>query len=59
MYKFEFGRDMRNAFWFSFGIELFDVQILWVDFATLALCAIYQAFYRNPVISKTDKFTWP
>ncbi len=32
---------------------------MWVDFATLALCAVYQAFYRNPVMSKTDKFTWP
>jgi len=51
MYKFEFGRNMRNAYWYSFGVEIWTVKALWIDFITLALVAIYLYYYRNPVLS--------
>jgi hypothetical protein len=51
MYKFEFGRNMKNAYWYSFGVELWTVQTLWIDFISLAFVASYLYHYRNPVLS--------
>ena len=59
MYKLEFGRHMENAFYYSFGVELYTVQTLWIDFITLALVAIYLYYYRNPVLSQScQEFKW-
>jgi hypothetical protein len=51
MYKFEFGRNMKFAYWYSFGVELFTVEALWIDFVTFAFVAIYLYYYTNPVLT--------
>ena len=51
MYKFQFARNIRNAYFFSFGVEIFIVQALWIDFWNVALVAMYLFYYRNPVLS--------
>jgi len=42
---------MKNAYWFSFGVEMYTVKLLWIDFVTFAFIAIYLYYYRNPVLS--------
>jgi hypothetical protein len=52
MYKFEFGRNMKFAYWFSFGVELNTVKALWIDFVNFAFVAIYLYYYTNPVLTQ-------
>lgn len=52
MYKFEFGRNMKFAYWYSFGVELFTVEALWIDFFIFAFVAIYLYYYTNPVLTQ-------
>ena len=59
MYKLEFGRVMQNAFWYSFGVEIYTVRTLWVDFITLVLVSVYLFYYRNPVLAAhAGSFIW-
>lgn len=59
MYKLEFGRVMQNAYWYSFGVEIYTVRTLWVDFITLVLVSIYLFYYRNPVLSThAESLSW-
>ena len=59
MYKFQFARNIRNAYFFSLGVEIFIVQTLWIDFWNVALVAMYLFYYRNPVLShQCKKIVW-
>ena len=59
MYKLEFGRVMQNAYWYSFGVEIYSVRTLWVDFITLVLVSVYLFYYRNPVLAAhSGGFVW-
>lgn len=50
---------MFNAYWYSFGVEIFTVKALWIDFLTLVLVAVYLYYYRNPVLSTNcQSFSW-
>jgi hypothetical protein len=57
MYKYEWARNIGNAYFFSLGVELLTVETLIVDFWNLALVAMYMYYYCNPVFStKVAKF---
>jgi hypothetical protein len=58
-YKYEFFRDLENAFFFAMGPSITTISYLWLDFFNLALISVYFFYFSNPILKhKVQKFTW-
>lgn len=58
-YKYEYFRDLENAYFFAMGPSITTISYLWLDFCNLALISIYFFYFSNPILKhKVQKFTF-